>query len=138
MRKPTRRGLLAGTAAALGTKAAPPKAHSAELAVSPDHPDAELIRACAEHAVNIQAVNAGTSDDNLVIDDDPFWLAYQQTRNFISAAKPKALAGMLAKARAAKAEALCPDGSEKPENTPGQRWAWDLVGDLLAGKAGDG
>ena len=52
------------------------------------------------------------------------------------AAAPSTLAGMLAKARAAKAEALDLGGRDNPEGTPGQRWAWDLMNDLLAGKAG--
>jgi hypothetical protein len=39
---------------------------------------------------------------------------------------------MMAKARAAKAEARRPDGTEEHRGTMGEVWAWDLVNDLLA------
>ena len=125
MSQTTRRGLF-GAAALL---AAAPSA----MAESSAHPDAELIRTCAEHVVNLQVFEASSSDL-----DDPLWQACCRTHDFISAAKPKTLAGMLAKARAAKAVALNSDGSENPEGTPGLYWAWDLMNDLLAGTAGLG
>ncbi len=52
------------------------------------------------------------------------WAAYEASRNFIGNAKPCALEGVLAKARAAKAEA----------GSMGEVWAWDIVDDLLAVK----
>jgi hypothetical protein len=58
------------------------------------HPDADLIRVCAEHVVNLHAYNAGSG--NLAYDDDPLWLVYESTRDFIHANKPKTLAGMQA------------------------------------------
>jgi hypothetical protein len=38
---------------------------------------------------------------------------------------------MLAKARAAKAEARTLNGGEMPEGSIGADWAWDLMNDLL-------
>jgi hypothetical protein len=38
---------------------------------------------------------------------------------------------MVAKARAAKAEARNSNGTESPSNCPAENWAWDLVNDLL-------
>jgi len=93
------------------------------------NPDAELIRLCEEHVVNINAYNEDPSD--LDAEDNPLWHAYERTRDAIGEAKPQTFKGMLAKARAAKAEALNLDGSEKPEHTQAAYWAWDLVNDLV-------
>ena len=97
--------------------------------------DADLVRICAEHVVNMEAYNR---DGGMLSagEPDPLWTAYAQTREAISAAKPRTLQGMLAKARAAKAEARQPDGTHDPEGSPAEEWAWDLVNDLLAGRAG--
>jgi hypothetical protein len=38
---------------------------------------------------------------------------------------------VLAKARAAKAQAQHPNGREDPSAGMGQDWAWDIVNDLL-------
>jgi hypothetical protein len=103
------------------------------VAGAAEHHDADLIRICAEHVVNMDAYNR--SGAQLPLDDDPLWLAYERTRDAIHGAKPKTIEGMLAKARAAKAEARGLDGSENPECTPAAYWAWDLVNDLLAGRA---
>ncbi len=97
------------------------------------HPDAGLVAVCAEHAINHAAYNRDGGRREL--DDDPLWAAYARTRDAITDAVPHTLAGMLAKARAAKAEATHPDGTENPDNCPAARWAWDLVNDLLAGRA---
>jgi len=101
--------------------------HVAEPAL--DHLDADLIRLCAQHAVNREVYNR----NGIQLDpkDDPLFAAYARTRDAISAAKPTTLEGMLAKARAAKAEAREPYGSEEPAHCPAADWAWDLVGDLL-------
>jgi hypothetical protein len=65
-------------------------------------------------------------------DDDPNWPPYERSREAITAARAKTLDGLLAKARAAKAEARQPGGREEPAGTPAEDWAWDLVNDLLA------
>jgi hypothetical protein len=102
--------------------------------VDPKGDDADLTRICAEHVVNIDAYNrSGGNGPDLAV--DPLWLAYERTRNAIRDAKPRTLEGMLAKARAAKAEARQLDGTEDPNGTPAEGWAWDLVNDLLAGAA---
>ncbi len=101
---------------------------------TPAGDDAELIRVCAEHAHNLAVYN-NDGDPGPMDAPDPLWDRYEATRNAISEAKPSTLEGMLAKARAAKAEAGRPDGSENPDGTPAARWAWDLVNDLLGGTA---
>jgi hypothetical protein len=60
------------------------------------------------------------------------WDAYMRTSDAIGAAKPQTLEGMLAKTRATKLDARLADGREKKAvGTPAQRWAWDLMSDLL-------
>jgi hypothetical protein len=88
-------------------------------------PDADLIRLCAQHAANAAAFTASDADDG------PLWNAYAASRDAIHDAKPQTLAGMVAKARAAKAEATTLDGEERPEHGPAETWAWDLVNDLV-------
>jgi hypothetical protein len=92
-------------------------------------PDADLIRFCAEHVVNMDAFNRDSSD--LDAEDNPLWVAYERTRDAIHEARPQTVEGMLAEARAAKSEALMPDGRENPSNSPAETWAWDLLNDLL-------
>jgi hypothetical protein len=91
-------------------------------------PDADLIRICDAHAALMDAVNNDPRDS----DEDPNWPAYEQSFRAISATQPKTLEGMMAKARAAKAEARRPDGTEEHRGTTGEVWARDLVNDLLA------
>jgi len=120
---PRRRALLgAGAAAAFAAVIAPAAAEGG--------PDTSLIALCAEHVANMTAYNHGDGPD-MEFDDDPLWLAYSRTRDAITDAKPHTLAGMLAKARAAKAEAMDRDGSVRPEGSMGSDWAWDLMNDLL-------
>ena len=91
--------------------------------------DAELIRICAEHIVNRDAYNNNPTCGALPYEEDPLWLAYERTLIAVSEAEPKTLAGLAAKARATKAEATHPDGTEAPEDEID--WAWDLVNDLI-------
>jgi hypothetical protein len=91
--------------------------------------DADLIRLCAEHAANMDAYNRDCSD--LEPEDNALWAAYERTRDAISKAVPQTVEGMMAKARAAKAEAREPTGGENPQGCPAADWAWDLVNDLL-------
>ncbi len=138
----TRRGFMAFTASAVAAGFAPPIGAANAVAVklpsirkpASDHPDAVLIRLCAQHVVNMDAYNHDAGD--LDAEDCPLWLAYASTRDAISTARPQTMDGFLAKARAAKAEARTPGGEENPENCPAARWAWDLVNDLLAGSVG--
>ncbi len=92
-------------------------------------PDADLVRICGEHIANRAAYNE--HGGRLELECDPLWLAYERTRDAISDAKPQTMAGMLAKARAAIAEARRLDGTEEPEGTPAATWAFDLANDLL-------
>ncbi len=105
------------------------------VAILPADDDAALIRLSAEHVANFAAYDAHGGAGPLDA-PDLLWDAYERTRNAISAARPRTLAGVLAKARAAKAEAQRSDGGENPDGTMAQVWAWDLVNDLLAGSAG--
>jgi len=91
------------------------------------NPDAELIRVCEAHP----AILAALDEHGSGADDCPLWLAYERSRDAIHAAVPLTLAGMVAKARAAKAEVRNPDGPEDPAGTPGATWSWDLLNDLL-------
>lgn len=90
--------------------------------------DADLIAVCADHPRVTEAFNQCHVDSG---DDNPFWLAYCRSRDAISDAKPATLAGLLAKAKAAKFEARMPDGHESPDGGMGETWAWDIVNDLL-------
>jgi hypothetical protein len=123
---PSRRVLLGGSAALLAGAALTATQAVGTAAASPD---AELIRLCDEHPRNIDAFNNSPFQGDA--EDDPLWHAYERTRDAIYDAKPKTIAGMVAKARAAKAEAIQPDGSEHPANCPAEYWAWDLVNDLI-------
>jgi len=114
----SRRNLLGGLAV-LATAPA--------VALAAPTPDAELIRICEAHPAVMDAV----SDLGSGRDDCPYWKAYERSRDAIFDAKPVTMAGMLAKARAAKAEARTPSGVEDPDNSPAELWAWDLVNDLL-------
>jgi hypothetical protein len=91
------------------------------------HLDADLIRLCEAHPAIIRRAE----EDSTYEDDCPLWLAYERSRDAIGAAVPVTLAGMVAKARAAKAEARNSNGTESPSNCPAENWAWDLVNDLL-------
>lgn len=116
---PPRRGLL-GILAALTASPA--------VAVAASSADAEMIRLCEAHPAILAALDVHGSGD----DDCPLWLAYVRSRDAIHAAVPVTLAGIIAKARAAKAEAVNPEaGTEIPHGTPGETWAWDIVQDLL-------
>jgi hypothetical protein len=104
-------------------------AHTLPARRSEPPPDAELIRLCAEHPARIAAAN----DHGSGLDDCPLWLAYERSRDAICNAKPQTMAGMIAKAKAAKAEATDFNGEEMihGSGTMGETWAWDLVNDLL-------
>ena len=120
-RRSTRRAMLLGAAVLPGAAAAVPL-------VSIPNPDAELIALCSRHPGLIAAFNTSNGDWS---DNDPAWAAYAASRDAIHDAQPQTLAGMRAKALAAKAEALRPDGTEDPDGTAAAFWSWDLVNDLL-------
>ena len=128
---PSRRRLLAGSGLAAGLAALALPAAAAPMFIT-GHPDAELIRLCAEHVANLEAYNR--DGGTLPMDQpDPLWDAYARTRDAIDGIKPRTRAGMMAKARAARAEAAHDDDALAA--MPGERWAWDLLNDLLAGSA---
>lgn len=58
--------------------------------------------------------------------------AYEDTLDALCDVRAQTMAGLVAKARAAKAEAIGPEGDEQIEfySVAGQ-WAWDLVNDVL-------
>lgn len=101
----------------------------AKLAGLPaDHPDAELIQSCIAHPRNIIGYWESTFDGKT--DDDPAWAAYDRTRDAISDTAARTAEGMVAKAWAAKAEAVQPDGREDPD-FPSNEWAWGLLNDII-------
>ncbi|TPG39910.1 hypothetical protein EAH89_29015 [Roseomonas nepalensis] len=97
------------------------------------NPDHDLIRRCAEHLACLEAVKASPDEE----EDGPAWCAYESNRDAISAAQPQTLAGLIAKARAAKLEATFWDSFENIHDTMAEPWAWDLVNALLR-LAGEG
>ena len=100
----------------------------AAASMAPVHPEAELIALCNRHPALIAAFNACDQDSG---PDNPDWVAYEASMDAISEARPQTLAGLQAKALAAKAEALNPDGTEQPSNTIAAHWGWDIVNDML-------
>ena len=134
-----RRGFLAAAAgaAAVGGAAGTERAQSA-----PTHPDAELIVACKRHPALLAAWSrelASTNDEAIWRGEGPAGVAYDANRDLIAAARPQTMAGVLAKARAARAEGTMQDGSEEEQSftSDASAWAWDVVGDVLrlAGEA---
>ena len=121
-RRSTRRTLLLGAAVLPGAAAAAPLASPL-----PPGPDAKLIAICNRHPSLIAAFTTSNGDGS---DSDPTWAAYAASRDAISDAQPQTLAGMRAKALAAKAEAVTPDGGEEYRSSVAGAWSWDLVNDL--------
>ena len=94
------------------------------------NPDAELIEVCDRHAGLMDAVNLPANDDET--NDSPIWRAYYQSCHAISDAEPRTMAGLLAVARAAKAEARQPNGQmENGENGCAAAWSWTVLNGLL-------
>ena len=107
------------------TNLALPPVTAPVVAVSPD---ADIIRLCAEHIDNLRAYNDSDID---LPDGDPLQVAYERTLEALCDAEPQTMAGMVAKARAAKVEAIGQDGEEVEFYNMGHNWAMDLVNDLL-------
>jgi hypothetical protein len=91
-------------------------------------PDADLIELCERHLANMAAIDANPSDWD---ESNPVWNAYDSTKDAITSARAQTLAGMVAVARVAKAEAAMPDGAEMHDCTMGGVWAWNIMNDLL-------
>ena len=117
----------AGWSASILAASSPPLPGCGDGAADDLNPDAKLIRCCADHSKYMAAVKDAPDE----AEDGPVWRAYEENRDAISAAMPQTLAGMVAKARAAKLEATFWDTSENIDGTMGQPWAWDLVNSLL-------
>lgn len=89
-------------------------------------PDAQLIALCELHVFNLRAHNNdpdGTGDEH-----DPLLRAYLGTLAEVRLAKPKTLAGILAKGRAALAEI---DADADADASPGFVWAREALGALV-------
>ena len=91
--------------------------------MSADH---DLIQLCTHHIANCQALEACPLDP----DESSHWAAYLSSNDAISHARPTSLAGLVAKARAAKREAL-QNGREDITNGSALVWGWHLVNDLI-------
>jgi hypothetical protein len=96
-----------------------------DATLAAEHPDADLIQACLDYPAATKAYNKQPHDEG------PAWAAYENARDAISDGIPMTLDGMLAKAEAAKFDAMCPDGTERPEGGMASTWSWQLVSDLL-------
>jgi len=120
---PTRRALFGAPLVAIAAAPAAP------------HPDADLIRMCAEHIANHRAFNSVTSNgsDDMDDDDDPLWVAYETTHDAITTVRPQTIEGMVALARVAMAEGGpgATGMDERLFHSVEEKLAWGLVEDLL-------
>ncbi|WP_043839332.1 hypothetical protein [Muricoccus aerilatus] len=89
------------------------------------NPDAELIRLCDAHPTLLAELKTEGAGHGYC----RRWQAYERNRDAISAAVPMTMAGIVAKALAARAEARGSD--ETVHGTVAELWAWDLVKDLV-------
>ncbi len=127
MTAPSRRHLLTGLAAGVATTGV----GATEAASSTPHPDADIIRLCAEHIANFRAFNTSTHDDESP-EYESQWEAYCRTREAIDAVRPATtVEGILAKFRAAQNKARQPDGTEDWEYDIVANWTGGIVKDLL-------
>ena len=123
MSAPTRRAVLGATTAAI--LAAAPAAAFGSIAAQ--NPDAELIRVCAQHVINMDALNSVEGWN----EGGPVWTDYDEIRDFITDAQPQTLAGVLAMARAARREATDLDGEERWSGSMGEAWAPEIINHML-------
>ena len=109
--------------------AAPIAVTAIPRAATAPNPDAELIRVCEEHLFNLITYNRtpNKSDD---YENCPLWAAYCRTYDFICAAEPQTMQGILAKARIARLEGIS-DCDPDSFGFTCHAWAWDLLFDLL-------
>lgn len=122
MSAPSRRAVLAASLAVAGPAAQPSAAD----------PDAEVLHACHEHRLRLRAVCAspGCTDSP---EGASLWQAYSDASRAIGAARPRTMAGILAKARAAMSEAIVDelfDGDHDCFGFNSHAWAWELLQDL--------
>ena len=89
--------------------------------------EAQMARVYKEHAHLLIVLNAGLG----LPDDSPLGEAYNAAVETIAAFVPTTLAGVIMKARAAKAEARAGNHGEKPGDGWAPDWAWDVVCDLI-------
>lgn len=83
--------------------------------------DAELIRLCEA----LPALKAAFEADGRDADDNPAWPPYIAACDAISAATPQTMAGIIAKANAAKADGLGHEGVAF--TSCAEEWAWDVA-----------
>lgn len=105
-------------------------------AIAAPHPDEEIVQICAQHTINRITLDTGNHPDTIEYNEVDN--AYGATLQAVCDAVPLTVAGIVAKAMAAKDEAQLLRGGEEPEGSIAAQWAWDIVNDLLrlAGSAG--
>ncbi len=122
----TRRDLLGLTAGAVAAGAVPVVPQ-----VAPVHPDAELIRVCAEHQRAYDLVNSCGFDD-----DSPGYIAlydaYIRHHDRLTALRATTREGAEAKMRSIMKEGRMCDGRLDVEGMTAAQWAMDTLQDLLA------
>ena len=96
-----------------------------------DNPDAELIRLFEAHGALSRACDASDPESTLDMKDDPLFRAYGESCDLIRAARPKTLAGIVAKAKAAVAEDPALADPEYTSHGPAETWSFDVVNDLI-------
>jgi hypothetical protein len=93
-----------------------------------DGADAELIRLCDQHIVDMDTFNQHKGATRA---HEKLGRAYDRSLDAISQAMPLTIAGIVAKARAAKHQATGPNGEEETGGSVAEQWALQIVDDLL-------
>lgn len=94
--------------------------------ITPENPDAELIRLC--HA--LPALKAAYEADARDGDDNPAAAPYHAACRAISAASPVTLPGIAAKARAAVADGWGNGDAPEVFHSDAEAWSWDVARSL--------
>ena len=89
-------------------------------------PDAALVALCHEHVHLTALYNDNDDATSSLVEAE-----YEASVNAIRSAVPTTVAGVVAKAKAAKAEANSIGFGENPDDGWAPDWAWDCIGDLI-------
>ena len=103
-----------------------------DVAASNAGPDAALVALVQNHRRLTALYNAHDPVVAACVEAD-----YEASVTAIRAAVPTTMAGVIAKARAAKIEAFAAGDGEHPDDGWAPDWAWDCIGDLIRVVDGD-
>jgi hypothetical protein len=93
-----------------------------------DSVDADLIRLCDQHIVDMDTFNQHKGATRA---HEKLGRAYDRSLDAISQATPRTIAGIVAKARAAKHQATGPNGDGETGGSIAEQWALQIVNDLV-------